>query len=70
MRDPLDTYTPHRVARIIIDGKDVYIAEPKMMFAYKIVHLGQAFYNADKTDTFVSDSNAMLKGMDGRYPVN
>jgi hypothetical protein len=68
MCDPLETVTPHRVARVKIDGKEVYIPEPKMMLAYKTVHLGQTFENAEKTQKFVSDFNAMLKGMEAIYP--
>ncbi len=66
--DPLETVTPHRVARVKINGKEVYIPEPKMMLAYKTVHLGQTFENVEKTPKFVSDFNAMLKGMEAIYP--
>jgi hypothetical protein len=67
MCDPLETVTPHRVARMKINGKEIYITEPKMMLAYKTVHLGQTFENARKTDKFVSDFNTMLKGMEAIY---
>ncbi|MBA3733495.1 hypothetical protein H0W91_03950 [Patescibacteria group bacterium] len=67
MCDPLESVTPHRVARVIIGGREVYIPEPRMMLAYKTVHLGQTFENAGKTDKFVSDFNAMLKGMEAIY---
>lgn len=67
MCDPLESVTPHRVARVKIDGKEVYIPEPRMMLAYKTVHLGQTFENANKTEKFVSDFTAMLRGMEGIY---
>lgn len=66
--DPLETFTPHRVARVKVNGKEVYISEPKMMLAYKTVHLGQTFENANKTDKFVKDFNTLLKGMEAIYP--
>lgn len=65
--DPLKSVTPHRVSRVKINGKEVYISEPKMMFAYKIVHLTQVFDDASKTDKFVSDFNAMLRCMEAIY---
>ena len=67
MCDPLEMVTPHRVARVKINGKEIYIPEPKMMLAYKAVHLGQSFENAYKTDKFVSDFHAMLKGVEAIY---
>ena len=67
MCDPLEAVTPHRVARVRINGKEIYITEPKMMLAYKTVHIGQSFNNAHKTDKFVSDFNAMLKGIEAIY---
>lgn len=67
MCDPLESVTPDRVARVKIGEREVYIPEPRMMLAYKTVHLGQTFENAHKTDKFVSDFNAMLKGMEAIY---
>lgn len=68
MCDPLETVTPHRVARVKVNDKDIYIPEPRMMLAYKIVHLGQTFENTNKTDKFVKDLHTMLKGMEAIYP--
>lgn len=67
MCDPLVTVTPHQVVRIEAGGKEVYIAEPKTMLAYKAVHLAQTFENEEKTDKFVNDFNAMLRGMETMY---
>lgn len=67
MCDPLSASGPDRVARITIDGKDIYIPEPKMMLAYKTVHLAETFDNADKDTKFVSDYNALLKGLGEIY---
>lgn len=67
MCDPLESAMIDRVARVKIGEREIYISEPKMMLAYKALHLGQTFENAHKTDKFVNDFNATLKGMETIY---
>lgn len=67
MCDPLGTTTPHRVVRIKLNNQEVYVPDPRMMLAYKVVHLGQSFENGNKTDKFVSDFDSMLNALSKMY---
>jgi len=67
LSDGLEAYTPHRLARVTINGQQIYIVEPKMMLAYKTVHLGESFHKESKTKKFVSDLKALLRGLGQLY---
>lgn len=66
--DPLNASVEHRIARIKINGKDVYITELNMIMAYKAVHMSEAFGNERKTHKFVKDFTALKKAMEKIYP--
>lgn len=70
MSDPLETYTPHRVARLRIYDQDIFIAEPRVMLAYKVVHLCQTFDQADKSDKFVGDFESIFMGLSDLYSLD
>jgi len=67
MYDPLETTTPHRVVRVKLNNQEVYVPDPRMILAYKVVHLGQSFENGNKTDKFVSDFDSMLNALTKMY---
>lgn len=59
---------PERVARVCLEGQDYYIADPKMMLAYKFGDLSSKLYiNIGRTKKFVSDFEPMLDGLQEIY---
>ena len=43
MCDPVSTYGEDRVAKVTIQNRDYFIADPRQIFGYKVLHLMQNF---------------------------
>lgn len=65
MCDPVESYGARRIAKISLDGNDYYIARPDTIFAYKILHLLQAY--DQKPDKFNTDFSKLLMAMKEMY---
>lgn len=65
MIDPVESYGAKRVAKITVAGKDYFIARPDTIFAYKILHLLQAY--EQKPGKFNADFGKLLLAMQEMY---
>ncbi len=63
--DPLECYGVKRVAKIVVAGKEYFIARPDAMFAYKVLHLLQAY--EQKPEKFNADFSKLFSAMKEIY---
>ncbi len=61
--DSLESNLPHKIARIEIDGKNVYIAEPIIIFSHKAVSLAKLSATEEEVNELVDSLDNMLKGI-------
>lgn len=65
MVDPVESYGARRVAKVVVSGKEYFVARPDTIFAYKVLHLLQGY--EQKPDKFNADFGKLLSAMKEIY---
>ncbi len=65
MVDPVESYGAERVAKVVVSGKEYFIARPDTIFAYKVLHLLQGY--EQKPEKFNADFGKLLSAMKEMY---
>ncbi len=65
MVDPVESYGARRVAKIVVAGKEYFVARPDTIFAYKVLHLLQGY--EQKPDKFNADFGKLFSAMKEMY---
>lgn len=65
MCDPLTEYGTKRIARVVVGGKDYYLARPDTMLGYKILHILQGYER--KPERFNEDFGKLLEAIRNMY---
>lgn len=65
MVDPVESYGPSRAAKIVVAGKEYFIARPDTIFAYKVLHLLEAY--EQKPEKFNADFGILFSAMKEMY---
>lgn len=66
MCDPVESYLPHKVVEIKVVNRVYFIAEPKLIFGYKILNILQSFDK--KPAKFIRDFEILLEALLMIYP--
>ncbi len=65
MVDPVESYGARRVAKVVVAGREYFVARPDTIFAYKVLHLLQGY--EQKPDKFNADFGKLLSAMKEIY---
>lgn len=65
MVDPVESYGARRVAKVVVAGKEYFVARPDTIFAYKVLHLLQGY--EQKPEKFNADFGKLLSAMKEMY---
>jgi len=65
MVDPVESYGARKVAKIVVGGKEYFVARPDTILAYKTLHLLQSY--EQKPERFNTDFGKLLSAMKEIY---